>query len=110
MDVDLAIDARTLIDPSRSGLNSVQGQIDERRARFTYTHLAQKSVAMSSIPTFQHLLGYFHIDVGAEMGSEPRTTPVVVTLNQLERVPSREGGDGGTRVMGGELDFLAVEC
>lgn len=44
------------------------------------------------------------------MGSEPRTTPVVVTLNQLERVPSREGGDGGTRVMGGELDFLAVEC
>lgn len=43
----------------------------------------------------QHLLGYFHIDVGAEMGSEPRMTPVVVTLNQLERVYGVERGRRG---------------
>lgn len=82
----------------RSGLNSVQGQIDERSASFVL-RTREKVVAMktaSSVPTFQqHLLGYFHIDVGAEMGSEPRMTPIVVTLNQLERVYGVERGRRG---------------
>lgn len=96
-----SISLSTSIDPSSrsgSGLNSVQGQIDERSASFVL-RTREKVVAMktaSSVPTFQqHLLGYFHIDVGAEMGSEPRMTPVVVTLNQLERVYGVERGRRG---------------
>lgn len=85
---------------SGSGLNSVQRRIDERSSPSFHALVAKKcrdenertsGEEVPAIPTSNIFLAiYFHVDVGTEMESEPRMTPVVVTLNQLERVRSRE--------------------